>query len=259
VTRPSETFCTAAVTARRLGLTVRALRLYERHGLVRPARTAAGWRVYGPDEIVRLHQVIALKRLGLSLARIAALTQGGTGDFAQLLALQETELAERKRRIDRALFLVRRARARMAQGKPLHISEIVDLIKETSMSEPELTPEFQALLEKHYDPARLKAVHPAWGEADAACFTARKAQLAAETERLKHADPGSPEARDLVMRWRALMDDLTKGDAGLTASVNAIYQEGFARPELATHMPFSLEAKQFLEAAGRRLAEASQR
>jgi len=53
--RSSAVSRTAAATARRLGLTVRALRVYERHGLVQPGRTAAGWRVYGPAEIARLH------------------------------------------------------------------------------------------------------------------------------------------------------------------------------------------------------------
>src|ERR1700730_10950605 len=94
--RSSEVCHTAAATARRLGLTVRALRVYERHGLVQPARTAAGWRLYGPAEIARLHQVIALKRLGLTLAQIALLISGRGVDLAHVLALQEQELLQRK-------------------------------------------------------------------------------------------------------------------------------------------------------------------
>lgn len=43
-------FGTAAETARFLGLTVEALRVYERHQLVRAQRTAAGWK----PEIVHL-------------------------------------------------------------------------------------------------------------------------------------------------------------------------------------------------------------
>ena len=66
----SERFLSPSETARRLGVGVRALRLYERRGLVRPGRTQAGWRVYGPNEIERLHQVLTLKSLGLSLSRI---------------------------------------------------------------------------------------------------------------------------------------------------------------------------------------------
>lgn len=74
--RMCEHFLSPSETARRLGVGVRALRLYERRGLVCPGRTHAGWRVYGPNEIERLHQVLTLKSLGLSLARITQLLGG---------------------------------------------------------------------------------------------------------------------------------------------------------------------------------------
>src|SRR5699024_8779324 len=61
---------TAAECARRTGLTVRALRVYERAGLLKPARSAKGWRVYRPAEIERLNIVVALKGFGLTLAQI---------------------------------------------------------------------------------------------------------------------------------------------------------------------------------------------
>ena len=124
------------------------------------------------------------------------------------------------------------------------------------MSDFEPSAEFRTLLAKHYDPNRVKAIHPDWTPEDAARFSARKLELAAETERLKDTDPGSLEARDLLMRWRALVDELTQGDPELTASVAAIYREGFATPDMARHMPFSPEAKRFLEAAGARLSTA---
>ena len=59
-----------AETAKRLGVSTKALRLYERHGLVTPLRSVAGWRVYGPSQMAQLHQVLALKRLGVPLAQI---------------------------------------------------------------------------------------------------------------------------------------------------------------------------------------------
>jgi DNA-binding transcriptional MerR regulator len=44
--------------------------------LVQAQRTAAGWRVYGPNELLRLHQIVWivwLKRLGLKLTQIGAI------------------------------------------------------------------------------------------------------------------------------------------------------------------------------------------
>lgn len=51
----------SAEVARRLGVSGKALRLYEARGLVRAGRTAAGWRVYGPEQIARRHPILALK------------------------------------------------------------------------------------------------------------------------------------------------------------------------------------------------------
>lgn len=49
-------------------------------------RTQTGWRTYGPAEMARLYQVVALKRLGLPLARIAQVMAGRTASLDRLLA-----------------------------------------------------------------------------------------------------------------------------------------------------------------------------
>jgi hypothetical protein len=43
----------SAECARRTGVTVRTLRVYERVGLITPQRGANGWRIYGEREILR--------------------------------------------------------------------------------------------------------------------------------------------------------------------------------------------------------------
>ena len=41
----------AAQAARQLGVSVKALRVYEAHGLLRPQRTLAGYRSYSTDDL----------------------------------------------------------------------------------------------------------------------------------------------------------------------------------------------------------------
>ena len=67
----SVQFLKPSAAAQRLGVSVKALRLYEQHGLITPGRTAAGWRAYGPDEMARAAEIVTLRTLGLSLAQIA--------------------------------------------------------------------------------------------------------------------------------------------------------------------------------------------
>lgn len=83
-----EVWLTAAECARRTGVSVRALRLYERHGLLTPRRTGKQWRLYGAGDIARLNEVLTLKALGLSLSSISSLLKGHPTDLARVLALK---------------------------------------------------------------------------------------------------------------------------------------------------------------------------
>ncbi len=54
------------------GVTVKALRHYDRLGLLRPVRNEAGYRLYQLADLARLQQIVALKSLGLPLKQIRA-------------------------------------------------------------------------------------------------------------------------------------------------------------------------------------------
>ncbi len=60
-----------SVAAELLGVDVQSLRLYERRGLLEPARTAGGTRRYSGDDIDRLRRITELLAAGLNLAGIA--------------------------------------------------------------------------------------------------------------------------------------------------------------------------------------------
>jgi DNA-binding transcriptional MerR regulator len=79
---------TAGELARATGVTVRALHHYDRLGLLRPARDRAGRRRYGPVELRRLHQIVALRSFGLALAEIGPLLDGTGADPGDLLHRQ---------------------------------------------------------------------------------------------------------------------------------------------------------------------------
>lgn len=142
--------------AARLGVSVRALRLYERKGLVRPARTQAGWRVYGPEQIERLHQVLTLKSLGLSLTRIADILRGRDADLPALLALQDDVLATRIYDLQRARRSVQAARAKLAREGRLSLDDILELAREAAMptiDEARLSASAHQVLREAIDPA----------------------------------------------------------------------------------------------------------
>lgn len=96
--------------AKRLGTTVRTLRFYEERGLVRPARSSGGTRVYGDEDEARFAALLGLSRLGFSLERLGQLAgvraASRSGDqasraVADQLRAMDLELAEKGRAIRR--------------------------------------------------------------------------------------------------------------------------------------------------------------
>jgi DNA-binding transcriptional MerR regulator len=60
-------FLNPSDAAQQLGVSAKALRVYEHRGLITPARTLAGWRAYGPAEMARAREIVELRTLGLAL------------------------------------------------------------------------------------------------------------------------------------------------------------------------------------------------
>jgi phosphoribosylaminoimidazole-succinocarboxamide synthase len=145
-------FFSPAETARRLEVSTKALRLYETLGLVKPVRTSTGWRTYGPDQMARLHQVLALKHLGLPLKRVAELLGGQLVDLDAVLRLQET--AFRARIADDAgrLALLIAVRRRLAGGETLSVDDLIHLTRETVMTDLlDLPNPYQGKVRDNYD------------------------------------------------------------------------------------------------------------
>lgn len=68
---PSRGVYAISVAAELVGVGEQNLRLYERRGLVAPARTPAGTRRYSAHDLVRLRRICELLAAGLNLAGVA--------------------------------------------------------------------------------------------------------------------------------------------------------------------------------------------
>lgn len=123
--------------AQATGLTVRALHHYDRLGLLSPSRDPGGRRTYGPDDVRRLHQIIALRGFGLSLAEIARLLDGTGTDLRSLL---ERQLEQTEERIAAAQRL-RGTLLGVLDALPASIEQIVELIEVMITMDRKFTPE----------------------------------------------------------------------------------------------------------------------
>ena len=125
----SAEFIHPAEAARRLGVSAKALRLYEQRGLVAPVRTSAGWRAYGPAEMARAAEIAALRALGLSLAKVARVLDGDAQALEPALAAHQAGLEGQVRNIAGSIEKVRGLRASLARGETLAVGELAGLVE----------------------------------------------------------------------------------------------------------------------------------
>jgi MerR family transcriptional regulator, thiopeptide resistance regulator len=217
-----------AETARRFGVSIKALRLYEQHGFLKPLRTSNGstgaaWRVYGSDQLARLHQILALKRLGLSLSQIGELLAGEDA-LDPILAFQERALAKDGERIARAVALLRKARAKLASGEALSIDDLATLTQETVMtnrsSVEELNKAVKPIVQKHLPPGDLNP--QAWFADHQDLMNTGKALMEEATVLMASGDSTSPAAMDFARRFRAVTKQLTSSPSPATAMMQSL-------------------------------------
>jgi DNA-binding transcriptional MerR regulator len=258
--------------ARRFGVSIKALRLYERRGLIKPLRSAAGWRAYGPGQIGRLHQILALKKLGLSLARIAELL-AGPDRLDAVLALQEQALRRDNDRLAAALVLVGTARAKLAAGEALSVDDLATLTQETVMPAKRTAEDIKRQIEE-FAAIGGKILAPIWEkhmtEESRESFRALKLDRAEVLDNasrmmieakslMDEGNPMSPAAIDWARRWTELARRFTGGNPLLIEKERAMRQEARnnhalqqmlkdAAPLLATIGEFMRPAMEFVEA-----------
>lgn len=102
------------VIAERYRIHPQTLRMYEREGLLRPARTEGNTRLYDADTIERLEIILTLTRhLGVNLAGVEVILhmkqrmETMHGDVQKMLGVLREELGGRRGPANRSLALAR--------------------------------------------------------------------------------------------------------------------------------------------------------
>ncbi len=128
----SGRYLSPAEAAQQLKVSVKALRVYEEHGLIVPGRTAAGWRVYGETQMARATEVITLRSLGLSLARISRVLDGDREKLHETLTAHEAVLEERISELVVTIARLRELKFELSCGDTLDVGKIAGVLRTES-------------------------------------------------------------------------------------------------------------------------------
>jgi MerR family transcriptional regulator, thiopeptide resistance regulator len=237
-----------AQLAKRLGIGLKALRLWEAEGLIAPHRLANGWRVFSDSDVANTWRVAALKRLGFSLKAIKALLHRDTPSFEIILEAQAKGLAQQAKAIDRAANAVAAARRKLSDGKQLDVDTLIHLHTEIIMSNAFKSDAIEKLWQQTYTPEQIAALKARpFSDEDAKAAGEVWSELIAQADRLAViGNHKSPEALDLARRWMQEVDKFTQGDPGMERSSYQFYHQGFSDPKTKDHMQFSQEVWDFV-------------
>ena len=114
--RRRDGFVMISIVSERYNIHPQTLRLYEREGLIQPARTGGNTRLYGPDQLRRLELILRLTRdLGVNLAGVEVILgiikdlEEADVDLDQVIAKIRQLMLDRRTGFDRERALVKAA------------------------------------------------------------------------------------------------------------------------------------------------------
>ncbi len=163
----SNTHWTVSQVARMAHVTVRTLHHYDDIGLLTPSdRSRAGYRLYGEDDLERLHRVLVYRELGFPLDGIATLLDEPALDRRAALLAQRDLLVRKNRKTEAVIRAVDRMLNAMDRGRKMSTEELNEGFDALADDAPEDVKAHQAKY--------AKEVVERWGGTDAYKESARR-------------------------------------------------------------------------------------
>jgi DNA-binding transcriptional MerR regulator len=208
--------------ARLAGVTPRALHHYDRLGLLKPRRTAAGYRAYTEQDLERLAQIVALKFIGIPLKKIGRLAATRPTDLAAALRAQGLALEEKRRLLDQAIGAIHEAETALhsdGQAPPALYQRIIEVID--MQTNDDWRAKYEQLVNAKI--ARLKSLAPE----DLKAARHEWSTLIEDVRQMLTEDPAGPRAQELAARWLDLLGRLMGGPVDRQmAGAGTAYQAG---------------------------------
>ena len=138
--------------AKLTGLTLRTLRFYDQIGLFSPSEyTESGHRLYSESDLSRLHQILSLKELGLSLDEIKSALVGGQISPLEIVNFQIKRIKDQMKLQQKLLEQLEHV-SKLMQGKAqLTVEDFTSLLQAMKKTFEKLVIERQTIWERNLD------------------------------------------------------------------------------------------------------------
>ena len=224
--------------AKQTGVSVRTLHYYDEIGLLSPShRTAAGYRLYGEKDIIRLQQIVSLRQIGFSLEEIRECLEQRNFSFDRVIQLHTTQLREQIKLSQKLLHRLEAIAQTVSSMATVSVEALIQTIEVMSMLEKYYTPEQLETLKQRQELLGEERIQQAQADWQTLIEQAR-------AEMAKGTDPTSEPVKALARRSLELIQEFTGGDPGIEQSLNQMYQQ--EQPEVASRGAIDAAVMEYL-------------
>jgi DNA-binding transcriptional MerR regulator len=189
---------------------------------LKPARTAAGYRLYQDSDLARLEQIVALKFIGFPLKKIKMLLDRDSLALSKVLRGQRRALEEKRRLLDSAIAALAEVESALAGGQEPHASVMKRIIEVIEMQNNS-----DWMLKYFTDDAKsyVAARKTEWTPEQQAHAEQEWSDLFRDIQASLDEDPASPKAQAFVDRWNRLIAEFVGGQPEVAQGIKAMWSD----------------------------------
>ena len=194
-----EKLLTIGETARTAGVSVRTLHHYDQIGLLSPNKVSeGGYRLYGPEELARLEQILFFRELEFSLEDIRNILADPAYDEREAMRRQLALMEKKRERLDALILRLRRA----AKGDKAPRFAAFDR-EEIDRMKNEYAKEVRERWGNTSAYAQSEKKQAGYSQGDYASMEAEMNALMAEFAAVRGKNPADAQVQALVEAWKA--------------------------------------------------------
>lgn len=239
----SKTYSVGAF-AQLAGVTVRTLHFYDEAGLLKPSREVGNKRrQYRQDDLLRLQQILTLKRLGFSLQEIETLLDSPTYDVRQSLRIQRDAIAAQIGQLQSAYYALSRTLESMEAGRGIDWAGVTAIIQGLSDADK------NEWMRRYYSEAdwdwlrdRSMTLTPEQVELGARAWD----ELYADFRAVSHLPPEHPDVQAVAERMHRLGTMFTEGRPEVEEALRKLYSDVSQIPETLHPPNFDQDLQDFI-------------
>lgn len=207
-------FMTVGELAKQMGTTVRTLQYYDREGLLCPtAQSEGGRRLYTYKDMVRLHQIQALKALGFSLDDIKTrlISLDTPQEVAEALTQQAQAIREKIGQLTETLSAVEALKEEVQKMQEVDFKKYADIVVNLQMHN-----EYYWLI-KHFDDSMLDHIRERFDQGSGLRFIGKFHELTEQILECREKDlaPEDEKVQTLTAQFWGMVVEFTGGDMSL--------------------------------------------